>query len=170
MAWTDTARREHKRKFVRYPSDLTDGEWALIAPMFPAARRKGRPRTTCLRKVMDAILYIASSGCAWRMLPNCFPAISTVRGYFYAWRDKPHDRRCRRRLILAQYRGSTCDSSRQFRLYSTPSGSPPSPPVIAFYALRLGPSLHLPIEQGKDSIHAKAASVALVVNGFHPRN
>ena len=68
-------------------SDLTDGEWALIAPMFPAARRGGRPRTTCLRKVMDAILYIASSGCAWRMLPKCFPAISTVCGYFYAWRN-----------------------------------------------------------------------------------
>ena len=87
MAWTDTARREDKRKFVRYPSDLTDAERALIAPMFPAARRGGRPRTTCLRKVTDAILYIASSGCAWRMLPKCFPAISTVRGYFYAWRD-----------------------------------------------------------------------------------
>ena len=87
MAWTDTARREHKRKFVGYPSDLTDGEWALIAPMFPAARRGGRPRTTCLRKVMDAILYIASSGCAWAMLPKCFPPVSTVRGYFYAWRD-----------------------------------------------------------------------------------
>ena len=47
----------------------------------------GRPRTICLRKVMDAILYTASSGCAWRMLPKCFPAISTVRGYLYAWRD-----------------------------------------------------------------------------------
>jgi transposase len=75
------------RKGPRYPSDLCDEEWALIAPMFPAARSGGRRRTTCLRKVMDAVLYIASSGCAWRMLPKCFPAISTVRGYFYAWRD-----------------------------------------------------------------------------------
>jgi putative transposase len=66
---------------------LRDGEWALIKPMFPAARRGGRPRTTCLRKVMDAILYIASSGGAWRMLPKCFPPVSTVRGYFYAWRN-----------------------------------------------------------------------------------
>lgn len=66
---------------------LRDAEWALIAPMFPAARSGGRRRTTCLRKVMDAVLYIASSGYAWRMLPKCFPAISTVRGYFYAWRD-----------------------------------------------------------------------------------
>jgi putative transposase len=70
-----------------YPSDLRDGEWVLIEPMFPAARSGGRPRTTCLRAVMDAILYIASSGCAWAMLPKCFPPVSTVRGYFYAWRD-----------------------------------------------------------------------------------
>jgi len=75
------------RNGPRYPSDLRDGEWALIEPMIPAARGGGRPRTTCLRAVMDAILYIASSGCAWRMLPKCFPPISTVRGYFYAWRD-----------------------------------------------------------------------------------
>jgi len=75
------------RNGPRYPSDLRDEEWALIEPTFPAARSGGRPRTTCLRKVMDAILYIASSGCAWRMLPKCFPPISTVRGYFYAWRD-----------------------------------------------------------------------------------
>ena len=87
MAWTDTARRQHMRNGPRYPSDLRDGEWALIEPMFPAARGGGRPRTTCLRAVMDAILYIASSGCAWRMLPKCFPPISTVRGYFYTWRD-----------------------------------------------------------------------------------
>jgi putative transposase len=70
-----------------YPSDLRDGEWALIEPMLPPARSGGRPRTTRLRAVMDAILYIASSGCAWRMLPKCFPPISTVRGYFYNWRD-----------------------------------------------------------------------------------
>ena len=87
MAWTDTARRQHMRKGPRYPRDSTDTEWTLIGPMFPAARSGGRPRTICLRKVMDAILYIASSGCAWRMLPKCFPAISTARGYFYAWRD-----------------------------------------------------------------------------------
>ena len=87
MAWTDTARRQHMRKGPRYPSDLRDREWLLIEPMFPAARSGGRSRTTCLRAVMDAILYIGSSGCAWAMLPKCFPPVSTVRGYFYAWRD-----------------------------------------------------------------------------------
>lgn len=87
MAWTDVARRQHRREGPGYPSDLRDGEWALIEPMFPAARRGGRPRTICLRKVVDPILYIASSGGAWRMLPKCFPPVSTVRGYFYAWRN-----------------------------------------------------------------------------------
>ena len=87
MPWNDTARREHGRDSQRYPSELIAREWALIAPMLPAAKRGGRPRTTDLRAVTDAILYIASSGCQWRMLPKDFPPVSTVRGYFYAWRD-----------------------------------------------------------------------------------
>ena len=58
MAWTDIARREHNRDSARYPSDLMDREWALIAPLLPPAKRGGRPRTTCLRAVFDAILYI----------------------------------------------------------------------------------------------------------------
>jgi putative transposase len=87
MPWTDTARREHRRDGAGYPSDLRDAEWGLIAPMLPAARSGGRPRKTCLRRVMNAILYVASSGGAWRMLPRCFPPVSTVRGYFYSWRN-----------------------------------------------------------------------------------
>ena len=87
MAWTDTAREQHMREGPGYPSVLRDGEWALLEPLLPTARSGGRPRTTCLCKVMNAILYVASSGGAWRMLPKCFPPVSTVRGYFYAWRD-----------------------------------------------------------------------------------
>jgi putative transposase len=87
MPWTDTARREHRRDGAGYPSDLRDAEWGLIAPMLPAARSGGCPRKTCLRRVMNAILYVASSGGAWRMLPRCFPPVSTVRGYFYSWRN-----------------------------------------------------------------------------------
>ena len=75
------------QKPAQYPSDLRDGEWVLIEPMFPSARYGGRPRATCLRGVMDAILYVASSGCAWAMLAICFPPVSTVRGCFYARRD-----------------------------------------------------------------------------------
>jgi putative transposase len=87
MAWTDITREQHKRAGLRYPSDLTDAEWAVIAPLLPPARPGGRPRTTDLREVVNAILYLASSGCQWRMLPKDFPPLSTVQGYFYAWRD-----------------------------------------------------------------------------------
>jgi putative transposase len=87
MAWDDIAREEYKRSGSGYPSDMTDREWAYVAPLLPPARRGGRPRTADLRKVLDAILYIASSGCQWRMLPKDFPPVSTVRGYFYTWRD-----------------------------------------------------------------------------------
>jgi transposase len=87
MAWTGTARREHSREGLRYPSDMTDAEWAVTEPFIPPAKRGGRPRTTDMREVVNALLYIASAGCAWRLLPKCFPPVSTVRRYFYAWRD-----------------------------------------------------------------------------------
>lgn len=87
MPWDDIARNEHKRDAGRYPSDLTDRERSLIGPLLPPAREGGSRRTTDLRDVMDGLLYIAASGCAWRMLPNDFPPMTTVQGYFYAWRD-----------------------------------------------------------------------------------
>jgi transposase len=87
MAWTELTRRQHERVGGKYASDLTDAEWAVMAPLMPPRRMTGRPRTTQLRDVFDAILYIATTGCQWRMLPNDFPPLSTVRGYFYAWRD-----------------------------------------------------------------------------------
>ena len=87
MAWTELTRRQHDRAGGRYASDLTDAEWAVIAPLMPPVRATGRPRKTHLRDVFDAILYIATTGCQWRMLPNDYPPVSTVRGYFYAWRN-----------------------------------------------------------------------------------
>lgn len=85
MPWTEITRPQYRREGLRYASDLTDAEWALIAPFMPAPSRIGRPRTTDLRLVMDAILYIAATGCQWRQLPNDFPPYSTVQGYFYDW-------------------------------------------------------------------------------------
>lgn len=87
MVWTDTARREHSREGLRYPSDMTDREWVLMAAFIPPAKTGGRRRTTDMREVLNALLYIVASGCAWRLLPKCFPPVSTVRRYFYAWRD-----------------------------------------------------------------------------------
>lgn len=79
MTWTGIARQEHSRKGLRYPSDMTDREWLLMAPFIPPAKSGGRKRTSDMREVVNGVLYVASSGCAWRMLPKCFPPVSTVR-------------------------------------------------------------------------------------------
>jgi putative transposase len=88
MVWTKITRGQHARELPRYASDVTDGEWAIIAPALPAASRRGRPRTTRLRDVVDALFYILSTGCQWRAVPRDFPPRSTVQRYFYLWRDK----------------------------------------------------------------------------------
>ena len=85
MAWTEITRRHYRRDGLRYASDLTDAEWALLEPLMPAASPIGRPRQTALRAVLNAILYMASTGCQWRALPKDFPPYSTVQGYFYEW-------------------------------------------------------------------------------------
>lgn len=85
MPWTETTRRQYRRDGLRYASDLTDAEWALIEPFMPAPSPIGRPRTTELRRVVEAILYMAATGCQWRQLPKEFPPYSTVQGYFYLW-------------------------------------------------------------------------------------
>src|SRR3954471_20092440 len=69
-----------------YPSDLTDAQWALIEPLIPVATT-GRPRIVDIREVLNAVFYLARSGCQWDMLPNDLPARSTVNEYFLNWRD-----------------------------------------------------------------------------------
>ncbi|WP_223479784.1 IS5 family transposase [Oricola indica] len=87
MPWTDITRSHYVRQHCRYASDLSDAEWRLIEPLLPSQRRLGRPRKADLREVMNAILYMASTGCQWRMLPKEFPPFTTVQNYFYDWRD-----------------------------------------------------------------------------------
>jgi transposase len=87
MAWTEFTRKLHERDTPRYSSDVTDAEWSIIAPLLPSPNPLGRPREVELRGVWDAIQYIASAGCAWSLLPKDFPPVSTVRYYFYGWRD-----------------------------------------------------------------------------------
>ena len=99
--WTEITRSDYVRRGGRYASDMTDREWALLAPFMPARKRNGRPRTTDLREVMDAILYMASTGCQWAMLPNDFPPPSTVQRYFYDWRDSGLLRTINHYLVMA---------------------------------------------------------------------
>jgi transposase len=87
MAWTKITRPKYRRDGLRYASDTTDGEWAVIEPLLPPAADCGRPRETEMRDVVNAVFYIAQTGCQWRMLPKEFPPYSTVQRYFYAWRD-----------------------------------------------------------------------------------
>lgn len=87
MAWTDITRPKYQRDGLRYASDTTEAEWAVIAPHMPPPASCGRTRKTSLREVVNAIFYIAQSGCQWRMLPTNFPPFTTVQRYFYAWRD-----------------------------------------------------------------------------------
>ena len=87
MAWTGITRPKYQREGLRYASDVTDAEWAVIEPHMPPTAPCGRTRKTLMRNVVDAILYIAQTGCQWRMLPKDFPPFTTVQRYFYAWRD-----------------------------------------------------------------------------------
>ncbi len=83
--WTPEQRRLYARDGLRYPSDLTDAEWALVEPRIPPARRGGRRRGANMREVLNGILYVLSSGCQWRALPEDLPPRSTVHGYLTRW-------------------------------------------------------------------------------------
>ena len=87
MPWTETTRAQYRRSKLRYASDTTDAEWAIIGPLLPPPRALGRPRKADLRAVLNGILFVLRSGCQWRMLPKDCPPRSTVQRYFYQWRD-----------------------------------------------------------------------------------
>ncbi len=99
--WTDTTRAVHARTELALPSDLTDGEWAVLEPFLPAPSVVGRPRKWPLRRIVEAILYLLRGGLPWRMLPPCFPPVSTVRRWFYLWRDDGLWRTLNHHLVMA---------------------------------------------------------------------
>jgi transposase len=87
MMWTEITRTQYRRDGLRYSSDMTDLEWDVMEPLLPAMAKLGRPRTTDLRSLLNAMLYMSMSGCQWRLLPKDFPPVSTVQRFFYRWRD-----------------------------------------------------------------------------------
>jgi putative transposase len=68
-----------------YDTDLTDEQWKILEPLLPKPKPGGRPRTTNIRAVVNAIFYLLRTGCAWRLLPHDFPPSGTVYDYFRAW-------------------------------------------------------------------------------------
>jgi transposase len=83
--WTKANRGKYHRDGLRYPSDLTDGEWALVEPLIPPAKRGGRKREVDVREVLNGLLYVLSTGCQWRAVPKDLPPKSTLFSYFDLW-------------------------------------------------------------------------------------
>jgi len=83
--WTIENRHRYDRDHLRYPSDLSDAEWALIEPFIAPARHGGRRREVDVREVVNAIMYVLSTGCQWRAIPKDLPPRSTVHDYFSLW-------------------------------------------------------------------------------------
>ncbi len=83
----EKGKRGGKMKRRSYPSDLTEEEWAILEPLIPPAKPGGHPRTTDMREVINAILYLDRTGAQWRALPHEFPPWSTVWSYFRQWRN-----------------------------------------------------------------------------------
>ena len=85
--WTVENRARYDRSRLRYPSDLTDEEWALVRPQIPRAKRGGNKRSVDERAVMNGLMYGLSTGCQWRAIPKDLPPRSTVNHYFCRWQD-----------------------------------------------------------------------------------
>lgn len=83
--WTIESRARHDRGKLRYPSDLTDAEWALIKPAIPPAKRGGRKRETDERELVNGVMYVLSTGCQWRYIPKDLPPRSTLHDYLTRW-------------------------------------------------------------------------------------
>jgi transposase len=83
--WTKENRLLYDRSHLRYESDLTDAEWALVAPLIPPAKHGGAHRTVDIREVLNGLLYILSTGCQWRAIPKDLPPRSTLHDYLDRW-------------------------------------------------------------------------------------
>ena len=83
--WTNESRGRYERSRLRYPSDLTEEEWALVEPFIAPAKRGGNKRTVNVREVVNGLMYVLSTGCQWRAIPKDLPPRSTVYDYFDLW-------------------------------------------------------------------------------------
>lgn len=80
--WTVENRARYNRDHLRYPSDLSDAEWEVIAPLIPPARPGGGKRRVDMREVVNGLMYVLSTGCQWRAIPRDLPPRLTIYNYF----------------------------------------------------------------------------------------
>ena len=97
--WTAADRKDYDRRGLRYPSDQTDAEWALVRPFIVTGKYATPAWEVRLRAVLDAVLYVLTTGCQWRQLPKDFPPRSTVHDWFVRW----HCDRVLERVHVALY-------------------------------------------------------------------
>ena len=90
--WTTENRRRYDRNRLRYPSDLTDEEWKLVEPLIPPAKRGGDKRTVDIREVVNALMYVLSTGCQWRAIPKGLAAALDGAWLFRSLELGPHAR------------------------------------------------------------------------------
>ena len=83
--WSQENRGRYDRSRLRYPSDVTDEEWALVELLIAPAKRGGNKRTVDVREVVNGLMYVLSTGCQWRAIPKDLPPRSTVHDYFDLW-------------------------------------------------------------------------------------
>jgi transposase len=102
------ARRRGRRA---YATDLTDTQWALIAPLIPKAVPGGRPRKAPTRELVNAILYFLRAGMAWRLLPHDFPPWQTVYYYLRRWQREGVWDRIHHTLLMADRERTGRDAS-----------------------------------------------------------
>lgn len=98
--WSPTTRLRHSRNGLRYGTDLTDGEWLILAPLLPPDRPRGRRRSWPMRELVNAIFYALRSGCPWRLLPDSFPPPTTVYRWFSFLRDHGIWQAINHRLVM----------------------------------------------------------------------
>ena len=85
LMWSNENRARYDRSRLRYPSDLTDAEWAHVEPLVPPAKRGGNRRHVEVGEVVNGLMSILSTGCQWRAIPKDLPPRSTVDDYFVLW-------------------------------------------------------------------------------------
>lgn len=85
--WTTETRALHRRQTQRYPSDVTDAEWAILRPHLPAPRKARRHPVPEQREIVNGLLYVLSTGCQWRAVPSDLPPKSTLHDYFVEWQS-----------------------------------------------------------------------------------
>jgi transposase len=99
--WTSTTREHHSRPGLRYESDLTDGEWAVLEPLLPPPAARGRPRRWPMREILNALFYVLRGGIPWRLMPTDLPPWQTVYGWFARFRDTGLLARINHALVMA---------------------------------------------------------------------